>query len=221
MDVVTGAGFDVEDGSVAVSGDEVRLRAVRARTLADTVGAGDAPAGLRGEPLASTRPMPASATPGRATDSGRPRWTPASWTSDRDPVDALVGHGVGMTDFVKRPTRTAAEVTPDEYRAGFARVERLVEWLRPGAVCFTGLSGWRTTVDPKAVAGLQPERDRRAAGLRDAVDQRPQCPDAGGRAGRAPPGGVVAGRVRITTSTGPDRRRVDPARRTDSACEAS
>ncbi|HEY6623253.1 MAG TPA: hypothetical protein VIX85_05440, partial [Acidimicrobiales bacterium] len=42
--------------------------------------------------------------------------------------------------------------------AGFARVERLVEWLRPGAVCFTGLSGWRTTINPKAVAGLQPER---------------------------------------------------------------
>jgi hypothetical protein len=30
-----------------------------------------------------------------------------------------------------------------------------VEWLQPGAVCFTGLSGWRTVVDPKAVAGLQ------------------------------------------------------------------
>jgi TDG/mug DNA glycosylase family protein len=76
---------------------------------------------------------------------------------DRDPVDALMGHGVGMTDFVKRPTRTAAEVTPGQYRDGLARVERLVRWLRPGAVCFTGLSGWRTTVNPRAVAGLQPE----------------------------------------------------------------
>ncbi len=62
-----------------------------------------------------------------------------------------------MTDFAKRPTRTAAEVTVEEYRAGFARVERLVEWLKPGAVCFVGLSGWRSVVDPKAVAGLQPE----------------------------------------------------------------
>ncbi len=75
---------------------------------------------------------------------------------DRDPGHALVDHGVGMTDFVKRPSRTAAEVTSDEYRAGFARVERLVEWLRPGAVCFVGLSGWRDVVDAKAVAGLQP-----------------------------------------------------------------
>jgi len=61
-----------------------------------------------------------------------------------------------MTDFVKRPSRTAAEVRSEEYRAGFGRVERLVEWLRPGAVCFTGLSGWRDVVDAKAVAGLQP-----------------------------------------------------------------
>jgi TDG/mug DNA glycosylase family protein len=76
---------------------------------------------------------------------------------DRDPLDALIGHGMGMTDFVKRATRTAAEVTPDEYRQGFARVDRLVEWLQPGAVCFVGLSGWRTVVNPKAVAGLQPE----------------------------------------------------------------
>jgi double-stranded uracil-DNA glycosylase len=76
---------------------------------------------------------------------------------DRDPVAALA-QGVGMTDFVKRPTRSAAEVTPEEYRAGFARVERLTEWLQPGAVCFTGLSGWRTTINRKAIAGLQPER---------------------------------------------------------------
>jgi TDG/mug DNA glycosylase family protein len=76
---------------------------------------------------------------------------------DRDPVDALA-RGVGMTDFVKRPTRTADEVTADEYRRGYGRVERLVEWLQPGAVCFVGLSGWRTVVNPRAVAGVQPEK---------------------------------------------------------------
>jgi TDG/mug DNA glycosylase family protein len=63
---------------------------------------------------------------------------------------------MGMTDFVKRATRTAAEVTADEYRQGFARLERLVGWLQPGAVCFVGLSGWRTVVDPGARAGVQP-----------------------------------------------------------------
>ena len=61
-----------------------------------------------------------------------------------------------MTDFVKRATRTAAEVTRAEYEAGFARVSGIAEWLRPGAVCFVGLSGWRTVVDRHAVAGRQP-----------------------------------------------------------------
>jgi TDG/mug DNA glycosylase family protein len=61
-----------------------------------------------------------------------------------------------MTDFCKRPTRTAAEVTRDEYATGFDRVSRLVAWLRPGAICFVGLSGWRAVMDPRAVAGPQP-----------------------------------------------------------------
>jgi TDG/mug DNA glycosylase family protein len=156
VDVVTGAGFEVEEGSLAVSGDEVGLRAVRARTLADTVGAG-----MR-LLVCGVNPSPYSADAG--VGYGRPgnRFWPAALAAgivhaDRDPVSALVDHGVGMTDFVKRPTRTAAEVTGEEYRDGFARLERLVAWLRPGAVCFTGLSGWRDVVNAGAVAGPQPE----------------------------------------------------------------
>ncbi len=157
VDVVTGAGFDVDDGSVTASGDEVRLRAVRARTLADTVGEG-----MR-LLICGVNPSMYSADAGVGYARPGNRFWKAALTAgivskDRDPVDAVVEHGVGMTDFVKRPTRTAAEVTADEYRAGFARVERLTQWLRPGAVCFVGLSGWRTTVNAKAVAGLQPER---------------------------------------------------------------
>ncbi|HEV3132523.1 MAG TPA: uracil-DNA glycosylase family protein [Acidimicrobiales bacterium] len=156
VDVVTGAGFAVQDGSVTVSGDEVRLRSLRMRTLADTVGEG-----MR-LLVCGVNPSIYSADAGIGyARPGNRFWTAALEAGivshDRDPVGALMGHGVGMTDFVKRPTRTAAEVTPGEYRAGLARVERLVEWLRPGAVCFTGLSGWRTTVNPGAVAGLQPE----------------------------------------------------------------
>jgi TDG/mug DNA glycosylase family protein len=60
-----------------------------------------------------------------------------------------------MTDFAKRPTRTAAEVTREEYETGLARVSALVGWLRPGAVCFVGLSGWRAVVDRDATAGPQ------------------------------------------------------------------
>jgi double-stranded uracil-DNA glycosylase len=63
---------------------------------------------------------------------------------------------VGMTDLVKRATTGARELSVAEYRDGAARVERLVRWLRPGAVCFVGLTGWRAAVDPDAQAGEQP-----------------------------------------------------------------
>jgi len=78
-------------------------------------------------------------------------------TVDRDTRAALTGRGVGMTDLVKRATPRADELTRDEYRDGLARVERLVQWLQPGAVCFVGLAGWRAAVDRKAVAGVQPD----------------------------------------------------------------
>jgi TDG/mug DNA glycosylase family protein len=38
------------------------------------------------------------------------------------------------------------------------RIEHLAAWLAPGAVCFVGLAGWRSAVDRKAGAGVQPGR---------------------------------------------------------------
>ncbi len=156
VDVVTGAGFEVEDGSVEVSGDEVRLRATRGRALADTVAEGMQllVCGINASYYSADAGI-GYARPGN-------RFWPAALRAgivhrDRDPLDALISCGTGMTDFVKRPTRTAAEVTRAEYRAGHARLARLVGWLRPGAVCFVGLSGWRAVVDPQAVAGVQAE----------------------------------------------------------------
>jgi TDG/mug DNA glycosylase family protein len=63
---------------------------------------------------------------------------------------------MGMTDLVKRATPRAQEITRAEYTAGLARVERMVRWLAPGAVCFVGLAGWRAAVDRNAAAGAQP-----------------------------------------------------------------
>ena len=152
-DLVTGAGFTVDVGSVVAEGDTVRLGAVRARTLADTVGPG-----MR-LLVCGVNPSFYSADAGVGYARPGNRFWPAALASgivplDRDPRAALV-RGVGMTDFVKRASRTAAEVTREEYASGLARVTRLVEWLRPGAVCFVGLSGWRSVVDPRAVAGPQ------------------------------------------------------------------
>jgi TDG/mug DNA glycosylase family protein len=76
---------------------------------------------------------------------------------DRDPWHAFRSHGVGFTDLVKRATVAASELTKDEFRAGYARVERLVRWLQPRVVVFVGLAGWRAAVDPRARPGLQPE----------------------------------------------------------------
>ena len=89
------------------------------------------------------------------------RFWPAALASglvehDREPRRALVDHGIGMTDLVKRATARAEELDASEFRAGYERVHTLVQWLAPKVVCFVGLSGWRTAVDRRAVAGVQP-----------------------------------------------------------------
>jgi TDG/mug DNA glycosylase family protein len=153
-DVLVGAGFDVDE--IASDGGEwINVHATRARTLPDFVGKG-------------MRLLVCGLNPSlNAADAGvgfaRPgnRFWPAALaagvvTRERDPRDALATHAVGMTDLVKRASTGAAELSAEEYRAGAERVERLVQWLRPGAVCFVGLAGWRAAVDRRAVAGVQP-----------------------------------------------------------------
>jgi len=154
VDLLTGAGF-VVDGQPRNGATGLRVSAIRAHTLADTVGPGMTLL------VCGINPSPYSADIG--VGYGRPgnRFWPAALLADlvdtdRDPRADLEG-GIGMTDLVKRPSRTAAEVTEGEYADGFARVERLCRWLAPGAVCFVGLSGWRTVVDSKAAAGRQPD----------------------------------------------------------------
>ncbi len=145
--------------SCAVDDDEpfwLEAQVTRARTLPDTVGPG-----MR-LLVCGLNPSVYSADAGVGFARPGNRFWPAALaaglvTVDRDPRHALIEHGIGMTDLVKRATPRADELTRDEYRAGLARVERLVAWLQPGAVCFVGLAGWRAAVDRKAVAGEQPD----------------------------------------------------------------
>jgi len=145
-DLVTGAGF------INTSG-----RLVRASTLPDVVGPGM-------ELLViGLNPSPAAASAGVSFARPGNRFWPAALAGglvsrDRDPHHALTHHGIGFTDIVKRTTRTAAELTVSEYRAGMARVERLARWLQPRACAMVGLAGWRAAVDRKATAGWQPGR---------------------------------------------------------------
>ena len=152
-DVVVGAGFEVD--AVEVDGDVVRARGRRALSLADTVGEG-----MR---LLVCGLNPSIFSAERGVGYARPgnRFWPAAAAAGiisrpLDGAHALRVHGVGITDLCKRATVASAELSVDEYRTGAARVERLVAWLRPKAVCFVGLEGWRAAVDRRAVAGVQP-----------------------------------------------------------------
>jgi TDG/mug DNA glycosylase family protein len=160
VDVIQGAGFTVEDLQV----DEarpgwppLRLRARRARTLADRVGPG-----MR---LLVCGLNPSLYAADAGVEFARPgnRFWPAALAAglvsrDRDPDHALRVHHVGFTDLVKRATVGADELSADELRAGVARVERLCARLRPGALCLLGLAGWRAAVDRRAAPGPQAQR---------------------------------------------------------------
>lgn len=116
----------------------------------------------------------------------------------RDPWRALAVDRIGMTDLVKRATPSAKELHADEYRAGAARVGRLVGRLRPRAVCFVGLAGWRAAVDRQAVAGWQPAG---FAGVPAYV-----MPSTSGLNARTPPE-ELAGHLRAALGPPPRRHR--------------
>jgi TDG/mug DNA glycosylase family protein len=151
-EVVEGAGFTLT--SRAATDEWTHLHGTRARTLPDYVApdlrilvcglnpslpAADAGFGFAGP---SNRFWPAALAAGLVT-------------RDRDPRAAVRNDGVGMTDLVKRATVAAGELRPAEYRAGAARVERIVRWLEPAVVCFVGLAGYRVAVDRGAQPGVQ------------------------------------------------------------------
>jgi double-stranded uracil-DNA glycosylase len=160
-DLLVGAGFEPDEleppALRQVSADgRVVARARRVRTLPDTVG----PA-IR-LLICGLNPSLYAADAGVAFARPGNRFWPAALAAglvsvDRDPDHALRHHGIGMTDLVKRATVAADELTTAECRTGLARVERLVRWLRPGAVCFVGLAGWRAAMDRRAQPGPQPE----------------------------------------------------------------
>ncbi|MCW5893283.1 MAG: G/U mismatch-specific DNA glycosylase [bacterium] len=66
--------------------------------------------------------------------------------------------GLGVTNLVMRTTATAAELTPEELRAGGKRLARLVTRMRPRWVAFLGLDAYRVAFGRRtARVGEQPE----------------------------------------------------------------
>ena len=154
-DVLVGAGFGVE--SIEQRNRVLLVAATRLHTLADTV-APDMRLLVCG-----LNPSIYAAGVGVGFARGSNRFWPAALaaglvTRERDPRHALLAHGIGMTDLVKRPTRQAAELGAAEYAEGLARLERLAQRLEPAVVCFVGLAGWRAAVDRRASPGPQSRR---------------------------------------------------------------
>lgn len=153
--LLAGAGFDStgQDRRRTRGGLDI-VRAVRARTLADTVGPGMQIL------FCGFNPSLHAADSGVAYSGPGNRFWPAALAAglvsrDRDPVHALTHHGVGLTDLVKRATPRASDLATDELHDGLGRVDDLCRALRPAAVCMVGLGAWRAVTDRAARAGHQ------------------------------------------------------------------
>nr|WP_244524224.1 G/U mismatch-specific DNA glycosylase [Geodermatophilus dictyosporus] len=70
----------------------------------------------------------------------------------------LLLFGLGVTNLVDRPTRTAAELTPGELRAGVAALEELVALHHPRVVAVLGGTAWRLAVDRRGAPWGRQER---------------------------------------------------------------
>jgi TDG/mug DNA glycosylase family protein len=155
VDVVVGAGFSVE--ATERGDDWVRVTGTRLRSLPDLVGPD-----MR-LLVCGLNPSEYAADLGMGFARRTNRFWPAAMEAGLvsrpfDPLHAFTAHGIGMTDLVKRATVASKSLSSAEYREGAARVERLVQWLRPRAICFVGLEGWRAAINRSAVAGWQPQR---------------------------------------------------------------
>jgi double-stranded uracil-DNA glycosylase len=82
--------------------------------------------------------------------------TPRRLTPDED--RELLRYGIGVTNLVGRPTRTAAELDTSELREGALALARLAARYRPRVLAVLGVTAWRRAFDrPAAVLGRQPE----------------------------------------------------------------
>lgn len=71
----------------------------------------------------------------------------------------LLKEGVGITNFVERASRTAAELTAVELREGAEKLEQKVLRYNPSVLAIVGITAYRTAFQrPKASFGLQAEK---------------------------------------------------------------
>ncbi len=86
----------------------------------------------------------------------------------------LLEIGYGFTNIVARPTMTAAEIAPDEYKEGKRQLRVKIERYRPKVACFVGKGVYEQYSGKKNVTwGLQQEPV--VPGVREYV-----CPSSSG-----------------------------------------
>ena len=84
-------------------------------------------------------------------------FTPRLFRPEED--GQLPALGIGLTNLVDRPTRSAGELSAEEMRRGAAALAELVSRWRPAIVAIIGIAVWRTGFErPHATTGLQDER---------------------------------------------------------------
>lgn len=92
----------------------------------------------------------------------RAGFTPRQLSPEEDWL--LPEFGLGITNLVDRPTRTAAELRPGELRAGARKLRLLAVEHLPVVVAVLGATAWRAAfAAPGAQIGLQEERIAGAA----------------------------------------------------------
>lgn len=84
--------------------------------------------------------------------------------------DALLAHGFGFTNIVARPTRTAEEITKEEYSEGRDILKRKIETYRPKAICCVGKGVYERFAGRKTEGwGFQPDALQQVPGVREFV----------------------------------------------------
>lgn len=71
----------------------------------------------------------------------------------------LLQEGMGITNFVARASRAAAELSREELRAGGKVLEDKIKLYKPAVLAVLGITAYRTAFQkPKASMGLQEEK---------------------------------------------------------------
>jgi TDG/mug DNA glycosylase family protein len=74
----------------------------------------------------------------------------------------VIEFGLGLTDLVKRPTNSAADVRGDEFAAGRKTLADKIACVQPLIVCFNGLTGYQHFFQEHTQPGRQARRLYRA-----------------------------------------------------------